>query len=48
MSKGARKGTRNRKDEVHYITSLRVEDKHWLNGKKILIKKETKYGKNNG
>ena len=48
MSKGARKGTRNRKDEVHYITPLRVEDKHWLKGKIIIVKKENEYGKNNG
>ena len=43
MSKGSRKGTRNRKDEVHYKTTFRPEDKHWL---KVNIKsKESKMHK---
>lgn len=37
MSKGARKGTRNRKDEVHYIKPFKSEDPHWLKGKKAII-----------
>ena len=43
MSKGNRKGTRNRKDEFHYKTTFRPEDKHWL---KVNIKsKESKMHK---
>ena len=42
MSKGSRKGTRNRKDEVHYLTPFKDYDKHWYEGKKVKIQPKEK------